>query len=104
VKAGDQLPGFAMLRDDGSTACGNWIYSGCWTQAGNNSARRDTCRPVGLGVYQNWGFSWPANRRILYNRASAHHPRASPGIPSGKYIAWNGTAWAGVDVPDMRQR
>ena len=41
VKAGEQLPGFGMLRDDGSTTCGNWIYSGVWSQAGNNSARRD---------------------------------------------------------------
>jgi len=71
VKAGEQLPGFAMLRDDGSTACGNWLYSGAWTQAGNNMARRDLSDPSGLGVYPNWGVSWPANRRIMYNRAGA---------------------------------
>jgi formate dehydrogenase-N alpha subunit len=102
VKAGEQLPGFAMLRDDGSTSCGNWIYSGCWSQAGNLTARRDTSDPTGLGVYPQWGFSWPANRRILYNRASAD-ANGKPWDPSRKYLAWNGTSWAGgADVPDMR--
>ncbi len=102
VKAGDQLPGFAMLRDDGSTSCGNWIYSGSWTQAGNMTARRKTDDPTGLGVYPGWGFAWPANRRILYNRASAD-AQGNPWDPSRKYLAWNGTSWAGgADVPDMR--
>jgi len=100
VKAGEQLPGFGLLRDDGSTACGNWIYSGVWSQAGNNSARRDTSDPSGLGVYQNWGFAWPANRRILYNRASAS-PDGKPWDPKRRQIAWNGAAWAGSDVPDI---
>ncbi len=100
AKAGDQLPGFGVLRDDGSTACGNWIYSGVWTQAGNNSARRDTSDPSGLGVYQQWGFSWPANRRVLYNRASAT-PDGKPWDAKRRQLAWNGTAWAGTDVPDI---
>jgi formate dehydrogenase major subunit len=100
AKAGEQLPGFGVLRDDGSTACGNWIYSGVWSQAGNNSARRDTSDPSGLGVYQNWGFSWPANRRILYNRAAAS-PDGKPWDGSRRQIAWNGKAWAGSDVPDI---
>jgi anaerobic selenocysteine-containing dehydrogenase len=102
VKAGEQIPGFAVLRDDGTTACGNWIYAGCWSQAGNLTARRDTADPTGLGVFPNWGFSWPANRRILYNRASADKD-GKPWDPSRKYLAWNGTSWAGgADVPDMR--
>lgn len=102
VKAGEQLPGFAALRDDGSTACGNWIYSGCWTQAGNMTARRDTSDPTGLGVFAGWGFAWPANRRILYNRASAD-ANGKPWDASRKYLAWNGKSWAGgADVPDMR--
>ena len=54
IKAGQQLPGFAFLRDDGSTLCGNWIYSGSWTEAGNQTARRGTEDPSGLGVYPNW--------------------------------------------------
>lgn len=102
VKAGEQLPNFAVLRDDGSTACGNWIYAGCWTQAGNMTARRDNSDPTGLGVFPNWGFSWPANRRILYNRASADKD-GKPWDPNRKYLAWNGSSWAGgADVPDMR--
>lgn len=102
VKAGEQLPNFAVLQDDGSTACGNWIYAGCWTQAGNMTARRGTSDPTGLGVYPEWGFAWPANRRILYNRASADKD-GKPWDPSRKYLAWNGTSWAGgADIPDMR--
>jgi formate dehydrogenase-N alpha subunit len=102
VKAGEQMPNFALLQADGSTACGNWIYAGCWSQAGNMTARRDASDPTGLGVFPNWGFSWPANRRILYNRASADS-QGKPWDPSRKYMAWSGTSWAGgADVPDMR--
>jgi formate dehydrogenase major subunit len=101
VKAGEQMPNFALLQADGSTACGNWIYAGVFTQAGNMAARRDTSDPTGLGVYPNWGFAWPANRRILYNRASAD-PAGKPWDPSRKYLAWNGSWAGGADVPDMR--
>jgi formate dehydrogenase-N alpha subunit len=102
VKAGEQMPNFALLQADGSTSCGNWIYAGCFTQAGNMTARRDNADPTGLGVFPNWGFAWPANRRILYNRASADKD-GKPWDPTRKYLAWNGTSWAGgADVPDMR--
>ena len=101
VKAGDQLPSFAMLRDDGSTTCGNWIYCGVWSPAGNNSARRDNSDPSGLGQTLNWGFAWPANRRILYNRASAD-PAGKPWDPKRTVMKWGGKAWVGNDVPDMR--
>jgi formate dehydrogenase-N alpha subunit len=101
VKAGEQMPNFALLQADGSTACGNWIYAGCFTQAGNMTARRDTADPSGLGVYPNWGFAWPANRRILYNRASAD-PAGKPWDSTRSYLRWTGTAWSGPDVPDMR--
>ena len=101
VKAGEQLPGFAMLRDDGSTTCGNWIYCGVWSQAGNNSARRDNSDPSGLGQTLNWGFAWPANRRIIYNRASADLA-GTPWDPRRAVLRWTGTAWAGNDIPDMR--
>lgn len=101
VKAGEQLAGFAQLRDDGSTACGNWLYGGCWSQAGNNTARRDNSDPSGLGQTLKWGFAWPANRRILYNRASCD-PSGKPWDPKRSLIAWDGAKWAGADVPDMR--
>ncbi len=101
VKAGQQLAGFAALRDDGSTACGNWLYSGMWSEAGNLTARRDNEDPSGLGQTLKWGFAWPANRRILYNRASCD-ANGKPWDPARSVIHWNGKAWGGNDIPDMR--
>ena len=101
VKAGDQLPSFAFLRDDGSTSCGNWLYSGSWTQAGNMMARRDTADPSGLGQTMGWGFAWPVNRRILYNRASAD-TAGKPWDKSRTVIAWDGQKWGGNDIPDFK--
>jgi len=100
LEKGKQVPGFAALRDDGSTACGCWIYSGCYTEAGNNMARRDTDDPDNTGAYLKWSFAWPANRRILYNRASADL-QGKPWDPSRKLIEWDGQRWSGYDVPDI---
>jgi formate dehydrogenase major subunit len=97
---GKQVVSFAALRDDGKTACGCWIYSGCWNEAGNNMARRDTSDPDETGVYAKWAWSWPVNRRVLYNRASADLA-GKPWDPSRKLLEWNGTAWTGYDVPDI---
>jgi formate dehydrogenase major subunit len=97
--AGQQLDSFGQLRDDGSTMCGNWLYAGCYTEAGNNAARRSTADPTGLGMYHQWGFSWPANRRIMYNRASADGA-GKPWDPKRPGIVWNGEKWVG-DVPDI---
>jgi len=103
LKKGQQLPGFAWLKDDGTTACGNWLYAGCWTENGNQMARRGTDDPAGQGVYQNWAWSWPANRRVLYNRASCD-PSGKPWDPSRKQVWWNEAAqsWLGNDVPDFK--
>ncbi len=101
VKAGDQLPGFGMLRDDGSTTSGCWNYTGAWTQAGNQMARRDNSDPWGNGQTLGWAWSWPANRRILYNGASSA-PNGKPWDPTRKLVFWNGKAWGGADVPDIR--
>jgi len=100
-KAGEQLDGFAQLRDDGSTASGCWIFCGSWTQNGNLMARRDNSDPWGNGQTLNWAWAWPANRRILYNRASAD-PQGRPFDAKRKQIWWNGTAWTGSDVPDFK--
>jgi formate dehydrogenase major subunit len=100
VEAGKLVPSFAALRDDGSTACGCWIYSGCFNEAGNNMARRGTEDPDETGAYLKWAFSWPVNRRILYNRASADLS-GKPWDPSRKLIEWTGEKWAGYDVPDI---
>ena len=76
-----------------------WIYTGVYGPAGNLSMRRDNSDPSGLGVYGNWGFSWPANRRIQYNRASAD-PQGKPWSEAKKYMYWDGARWTGPDVPD----
>jgi formate dehydrogenase-N alpha subunit len=103
LKAGQQLPGFAWLKDDGSTACGNWIYSGSFTEAGNLTARRDPSDPSGLGIHQNWAWSWPANRRVLYNRASCDL-EGKPWDASRRQVWWNEAQqkWVGNDVPDFK--
>ena len=98
VKAGEQLSGFGQLKDDGSTACGCWIYCGAWTQAGNQMARRDNT-DSGLGNTPNWAWAWPANRRIIYNRASAD-PDGKPWDPRRRLMWWDGDKWASNDVPD----
>jgi formate dehydrogenase major subunit len=100
VRAGEQLPGFALLQDDGSTMCGNWLYCGSWSQAGNLTMRRETVDPGGLGNYPTWGYSWPANRRVMYNRAGAD-PSGKPWDATRAGIRWDGSRWAGVDVPDI---
>ncbi|EGJ10108.1 formate dehydrogenase subunit alpha [Rubrivivax benzoatilyticus JA2 = ATCC BAA-35] len=99
-KAGEQLAGFGEMRDDGSTMGGCWIFAGCWTQAGNQMARRDNSDPTGIGNTLNWAWAWPANRRVLYNRASCD-VEGKPFNPRRKLIGWNGSAWGGADVPDM---
>ena len=103
IKAGQQLPGFAWLRDDGSTLCGNWLYSGSWTEAGSQIQRRGTDDPSGLGIYPNWAWSWPANRRVLYNRASCD-ASGQPWDPERKQVWWDEMQkkWVGNDVPDFK--
>ena len=101
AKAGEQLSGFGLLRDDGSTACGCWIFAGAWTQAGNQMARRDNSDPWGIGQTLGWAWAWPANRRILYNAASSA-PNGKPWDATRKLVQWNGKAWGGADVPDIR--
>ncbi len=99
LRKGQQLSGFGELRNDGTTMGGCWIYSGCWTEAGNQMARRDSSDPGGLGLTPKWAWSWPANRRILYNRASAD-VSGKPWNPAKKQVWWNGERWTGYDVPD----
>ncbi|MCU1219912.1 MAG: formate dehydrogenase alpha subunit [Candidatus Angelobacter sp.] len=103
LKRGQQLPGFAWLNDEGTTSCGNWLYSGCWTEAGPQLARRNPEDPSGLGVHQNWAWSWPANRRVLYNRASCDLS-GKPWDASRKQVWWSEAAqsWVGNDVPDIK--
>ncbi|PAT35261.1 formate dehydrogenase-N subunit alpha [Vandammella animalimorsus] len=99
-KAGQQISGFGELRDDGSTACGCWIFAGSWTEEGNMMARRDNSDPTGIGNTLNWAWAWPANRRVLYNRASCD-PQGRPFNPHRQLVHWNGKRWTGADVPDF---
>ncbi|HEY7366707.1 MAG TPA: formate dehydrogenase-N subunit alpha [Methylomirabilota bacterium] len=101
-KAGEHLKTFAHLRDDGLTACGNWIYGGIYPEEGKNLALRREKPKEGDYLAHGWGFVWPANRRILYNRASAD-PRGRPWSEKKKLIWWNGKEkkWVGLDVPDF---
>jgi formate dehydrogenase major subunit len=100
-KAGEQLAGFAELRDDGSTQSGCWIFCGAWGPTGNLMARRDNSDPTSIGQTLNWAWAWPANRRVLYNRASCD-PAGKPYNPKRQLIKWNGSAWGGADVPDFK--
>jgi len=96
---GTLVDGFRSLAADGSTACGCWIYSGVYPAAGRNRARdRQASGPYGHG----WGFTWPADRRILYNRASAR-PDGSPWSERKKLVWWDADAreWTGLDTPDF---
>jgi formate dehydrogenase major subunit len=93
------VPGFAVLKADGSTACGAWIYAGVFPKAGENRANeRDSKDFYGHG----WGWAWPADRRILYNRASAR-PDGTPWSERKKLVWWDSEnkKWTGNDVPDF---
>lgn len=104
-KPGQQVANFTKLKDDGSTACGNWIYSGCYP-ANEYLARRrdnkDTAYPgsKAIGSYLNWSWCWPVNRRIIYNRCSAS-PEGQPWDTDRASIWWNGERWIGNDIPDF---
>ena len=95
------LPGFNSLKDDGSTACGVWIYSGVMPNETDNLAASRKRTPDNY-VDPQWGYAWPDNRRILYNRASAA-PDGSPWSERKKYIWWDAgkQQWTGLDNPDF---
>jgi formate dehydrogenase major subunit len=125
VKKGDVLDAFAKIAsaaDPTTVACGCWIYTGYFYPLDDGTGtempavkRRGQKDPSEMGLYPYWGWSWPANRRILYNRASAR-PDGTPWAESKKIIWWDATAdsgskdaqgnpvlgkWVGYDVPDF---
>lgn len=121
VNTGKTVNLFGELKDDGSTACGNWIYSGCYKAGVDVRVDQDeeqfykdykACNrddndltadgKEGIGNYLNWSYAWPANRRILYNRCSANFDGSK--APEDKAIMWWDQAaakWVGYDIPDF---
>ena len=98
LTTGKLLSSFGDLRDDGTTTSGNWLYCASFTEEGNMMARKGTADPTGLGLHHDWAWSWPLNRRVLYNRASADE-EGKPWDPARAGIRWTGREWIG-DVPD----
>ncbi len=96
---GKTVSGYTALKNDGSTACGCWIYSGVYAGEVNQSMRRRPGQEQDL-IAAEWGWAWPMNRRVLYNRASAD-PDGKPWSERKKLIWWDGNAWTGGDVPDF---
>jgi len=109
LKTGRLLPSFGKCKADGSTSAGNWLYTASYTEAGNMAARRVGLDPSNVGLYPEWAWCWPVNRRIIYNRASVN----TKGVPwdkerpviackspveNGKYVGKK-CKWIG-DVPD----
>jgi formate dehydrogenase major subunit len=101
VATGSFIDAYPKLKDDGSTSCGCWIYCGCFTDGVNQPARK---KPHWEQTYvaPEWAWAWPANRRILYNRASAD-PDGNPWSERKKYVWWDGTKWTGMDIPDFEE-
>ena len=101
-KKGQLVPAFGNLQADGTTSSLNWLYTGSYTEEdGNKSKRRDpsqTPMQANIGLYPNWSWCWPVNRRILYNRASVDL-NGKPLNPKKAVIMWDGKKWVG-DVPD----
>jgi len=99
---GKPLSAYTALKGDGSTSCGCWIYCGCYAE-GENQARRRTSGREQSWVAPEWGWAWPANRRILYNRASAD-PGGRPWSERKRYVWWDAEQgrWTGEDVPDFQ--
>jgi formate dehydrogenase major subunit len=98
---GEPLSSYTQLHDDGSTTCGCWIYCGVYADRVNQAARRV---PGGQQnwIASQWGWAWPANRRVLYNRASAD-PDGRPWSERKALVWWDPGShrWTGHDVPDF---
>ena len=98
------LGSYTELKADGSTVCGCWIYCGCFADGVNQTARRKPASEQNR-VAPEWGWAWPANRRLLYNRASAA-PDGTPWSEAKRYVWWDagGHEWAGLDTPDFDKK
>ncbi len=113
VRTGTLVTNFTELQADGSTACGNWIYSGMLevdpddptkfhNKMENRTPDENLEDPDVIGSSLGWAWSWPVNRRILYNRASADLT-GQPWGPRKAYMRWDAGEgkWVGPDIPDF---
>ena len=98
---GELLSAYTQLASDGSTSCGCWIYCGCYADGVNQTARRKPAREQNW-TGPEWAWAWPANRRILYNRASAD-PQGQPWSERKALVWWDEEQrhWTGHDTPDF---
>jgi formate dehydrogenase major subunit len=101
----EPLSSYKELKDDGSTTCGCWIYCGVRADGVNQAARKKPHWQQEEYTAPEWAWSWPANRRMLYNRASAD-PSGKPWSERKRYVWWDGRkrVWTGVDVPDFDEK
>jgi formate dehydrogenase major subunit len=106
ISDGQQLKSFEEIKDDGSTAVGGWLYTGIFQGEHDNRARsRKPDAPSGPGNHAGWAWAWPANRRTMYNRASAD-PEGKPWSERKKMIWWDADSkvWTGTDIPDFDRK
>ena len=94
----EPINSFVKLKEDGTTACGAWIYCGIYANGENQAKNRE----FGEAPHSKWGWAWPLNRRVLYNRASAD-PSGKPWSERKKLVWWDEEQekWDGIDVPDF---
>jgi formate dehydrogenase major subunit len=102
IATGEYLSGYPKLKDDGSTVCGCWIYCGVYKDGINQAARKKPHWEQDTYVAPEWAWAWPANRRLLYNRASAD-AEGNPWSERKRYVWWDGERWTGLDVPDFEE-
>jgi formate dehydrogenase major subunit len=100
---GSYIDAYPKLKPDGSTVCGCWIYCGVYADGINQAARKKPHWEQSY-VAPEWAWAWPANRRLIYNRASAD-PDGKPWSERKKYVWWDGEEqkWTGLDVPDFQE-
>jgi len=104
LTTGKLMASFGALKTDGTTSSGNWLYCASYTEAGNMAARRSKVDKSGIGLYSEWSWCWPVNRRIIYNRASVDL-NGQPLDKENPVIRWDPAAkegkggWVG-DIPD----
>lgn len=97
---GKLLENFTKLAMDGSTSCGNWVYSGYYNDKLNPATKKRIKETEGIGINPDWAYAWPLNRRIVYNRCSAD-PQGNPWNEKLPLLWWNGSSWQRNDVPDF---